>query len=77
MELKSCSPYTFDKINSVEDLRESTHDWLKRYFFQVSLYMVLEGVEEYWLALEKQEHGAIKNHRVSLGRCRTRSRRKR
>ena len=67
MEIKSCSPFTFDKINSVEDLRESQHSWLQKYAKQVSLYMVLEGVTEYFLMLKNKSSGRIKIIEFHLG----------
>jgi hypothetical protein len=60
VEVKSCSPYTFDAINSADDLKKSSKDWLVKWWKQVSLYQVLIGVERYLMLLKNKSTGAIK-----------------
>jgi hypothetical protein len=60
VEVKSCSRYTFDAINKPDDLSQTGKDWLKKWFKQIALYMVLQGVETYWLLLKSKEKGQIK-----------------
>lgn len=60
VELKSCSPYSFLAIKKPEDLIDTDKDWLKKWYRQVALYMVLQGVETYWLMLKSKSSGEIK-----------------
>lgn len=60
VEVKSTSPWTFAGINSAEDIRKSSKDWLVKWWRQVALYMVLQGVERYWLLLKNKQNGKIK-----------------
>lgn len=59
-ELKSCSPYTYDSINSVEDLRNHRWPFIVKWWRQVCLYMVLKSVDRYWLILKNKSTGQIK-----------------
>jgi hypothetical protein len=60
VEVKSCSPFTFDKINKPEDIAEAEQDWLRKWYKQLALYMVLQGVDRYWLLLKSKTKGSIK-----------------
>ena len=60
VEVKSCSPWTFQSINSVEDIRDSEKHWLKKWYKQVALYMILQSVERYWMMLKNKQNGQIK-----------------
>lgn len=60
VEVKSASRFTYDYINKVEDLLNDRKPWLKKWYKQVCLYMVLQGVEKYWMLLKSKEKGAIK-----------------
>jgi len=60
VEVKSCSRYTFESVNHVEDLLNARKDWLKKWYKQVCLYMILQGVDKYWMLLKSKEKGAIK-----------------
>lgn len=66
-EVKSCSPFTYDSINTPEDVR--THKWvfMRKWFGQVALYMVLQGEEKYWLLLKNKSTGQIKVIEFTLG----------
>lgn len=59
-EVKSCSPFTFDAIHKPSDLIETEKDWLRKWFKQVALYMVLQSVNRYWLLLKNKANGQIK-----------------
>ncbi len=60
VEVKSCSPFTYDKIKTIEDISDANEPWLRKWYKQVALYMVLQGVEKYWLLLKSKSKGAIK-----------------
>lgn len=60
VEVKSCSPFTYDKIKTAEDISDAKQHWLRKWYKQVALYMVLQGVEKYWLLLKSKSKGAIK-----------------
>jgi len=60
VEVKSCSPWTFEAINSVTDLMETQKGWLAKWWKQVALYMVLQGVSTYWMLLKNKQSGKIK-----------------
>lgn len=66
-ELKSCSPYTYDSINSVEDLKNHRWPFIVKWYRQVCLYMVLKSVDRYWLILKNKSTGQIKVIEFHLG----------
>jgi len=59
-EFKSVSPYIYDKLNTVEELRDSKLLWVRKWYSQVVLYMLLDGEESYWLILKNKSTGRIK-----------------
>ena len=60
VEVKSCAQYTYAAINKPEDLIDTDKHWLKKWYRQVALYMVLQGVDTYWLLLKSKQMGSIK-----------------
>lgn len=60
VEAKSCNPYTWEKLNTIADIRNSRSSWIQKWDRQVCLYMVLQGVEQYWLLLKNKSTGRIK-----------------
>jgi hypothetical protein len=66
-EIKSCSPFTYDSINSVDDLRLHKWTFIQKWFSQVCLYMVLKSVERYWMILKNKTSGQIKIIEFTLG----------
>lgn len=66
-EVKSCSPFTYDSINSVEDLKNHKWDFIQKWWKQVALYLVLDSQEEYWLLLKNKSTGQIKIIPITLG----------
>jgi hypothetical protein len=59
-EIKSCAPFTYDSINSAEDLRNHKWTFIQKWWRQVVLYMVLKSVKEYWVILKNKTTGQIK-----------------
>jgi len=66
-EVKSCSPFTYNSINSVQDIRDHRWSFIQKWDRQVCLYMVLQGVEKYWLLLKNKASGEIKIIEYTLG----------
>lgn len=66
-EVKSCSPFTFEGLNIVEDFKNHKWEFVKKWYRQVSLYMVLKGVERYWMLLKNKVNGKIKIIEFTLG----------
>lgn len=59
-EIKSCAPFTYDSISSVEDLKNHKWPFIVKWYRQCCLYMVLKGVEKYWMLLKNKSTGQIK-----------------
>lgn len=59
-EIKSCAPFTYDSINSVEDLKKHKWVFIQKWWRQVVLYMVLKSVDRYWMILKNKSTGKIK-----------------
>src|SRR6266550_4345335 len=59
-ELKSCSPFTYDSINSVDDIKYHKWPFIVKWWRQVCLYMLLKAVENYWMILKNKSTGQIK-----------------
>lgn len=66
-EVKSCSPFTYDSINSVEDLKNHKWSFIQKWYKQVTLYMVLKSVQKYWMLLKNKASGQIKIVEFILG----------
>jgi CRISPR/Cas system-associated exonuclease Cas4 (RecB family) len=66
-EIKSCSPFTYTSIDSVEDLKAHRWSFIQKWYAQVCLYMVLREVDRYWLILKNKSTGQIKVIEFSLG----------
>lgn len=67
VEVKSCSPFTYDSIDSVADIREHKWSFIQKWDKQVALYMVLDSQPEYWLLLKNKSSGQIKIIQYTLG----------
>ena len=66
-ELKSCAPYTYESINSVDDLRNHRWSFIQKWYRQIVLYMLLQNAENYWLMLKNKSTGGIKIVEFRLG----------
>lgn len=66
-EIKSCAPYSYEKLNTVEDLKNHRYYFIQKWYFQVCLYMVLKGVDRYWMILKNKSNGQIKVIEFTLG----------
>lgn len=50
-EIKTINPYDWEKINSVEDMKNSTKHWVRGYPAQLQIYLFLKSAERglWWL----------------------------
>ena len=60
VEVKSCSPWTFDAVKRPEDIAKSSKIWLRKWWKQIALYMHLQGVDKYWLMMKNKQSGQLK-----------------
>lgn len=59
-EIKSCSQYSYDSVNSVDDMQSHKWMYVRKWYAQVCLYMLLRAVEKYWVILKNKQTGQIK-----------------
>lgn len=66
VEVKSISPYEFDKLNCFEDFVNAKKPYIRAYAAQIQLYMLKFGKEYGFFALINKLTGAIKFVRVEF-----------
>lgn len=66
LEIKSASPYAFDSINTVEDIRHHRYPYMRRYLSQVTLYCLLSNKERAILLFKNKVTGQLKEIEVPL-----------
>lgn len=60
LEIKSCSPYVFKAINSINDLTHGKYSYLRKYPTQLNLYMLMKGIEQAVFIFKDKSSGAYK-----------------
>lgn len=65
-EIKSMSPFIWDKINTVEDLINAKQPWLKKYPAQMQVYLLLSEEEQGVLILKNKTTGRLKQIEIIL-----------
>lgn len=60
LEIKSMSPFIFDKINTVDDLLNGKYDHLKKYPAQLTLYMLMDNKERALFLFKNKANGQLK-----------------
>jgi CRISPR/Cas system-associated exonuclease Cas4 (RecB family) len=60
MEIKSCSPYVFKALNSINDLKNGKYGYLRKYPVQLNLYLLMDGKEKGVFLFKDKTSGAIK-----------------
>lgn len=60
LEIKSMSPFVFDKINTIEDLKNGKYAYLRKYPVQLNLYMLMQGIEKGVFLFKNKVNGAYK-----------------
>lgn len=60
MEIKSMSPFIWDRINTVDDLFNSKYDHLKKYPAQLTIYMLCDHKERALFLFKNKSTGQLK-----------------
>jgi len=60
MEIKSCSPFVFKAINTIDDLRRGRYAYLRKYPTQLNLYLLMDNKEKGVFLFKCKTSGAIK-----------------
>lgn len=60
LEIKSCSPFVFKAINSINDLKNGKYPYLRKYPTQLNLYMLMKGIERAVFIFKDKSSGAYK-----------------
>jgi len=66
IEIKSINSYGFEKINSVDDLRNSTKHWERGYYDQFQLYLFMSNEEEGIMLFKDKQSGRLKQLTISI-----------
>jgi hypothetical protein len=59
-DIKSCSPYVFKTINTIDDLKNGKYIHLKKYPVQLNLYLLMSGNERGLFLFKDKVSGAYK-----------------
>lgn len=59
-EIKSCSPYVFDSINTIDDLKNGKYLYLRKYPSQLNLYLLMDEKEKGFFLFKNKVSGAMK-----------------
>lgn len=60
LEIKSCSPFVFKAINSIDDLKNGKYGYLRKYPVQLNLYLLMDGKERGVFIFKDKTSGAMK-----------------
>ncbi len=66
VEIKSCSPYVFKEINTIEDLFNGKYLYLRKYPAQITLYLLLANSDEGYFILKNKLTGELKEIPIVL-----------
>jgi len=59
-EIKSAAPYSFDSINSIEDMRRHKWHYMRKYPAQLTLYLLMDGKERGLFIFKNKSTGGLK-----------------
>ena len=60
LEIKSCSPFVFDAINTADDLKRGKYAYLRKYPVQLCLYLLMSNTEKGVFLFKNKVTGAYK-----------------
>ena len=60
LEIKSCSPFVFDAIHTIDDLKKGKYAYLRKYPVQLCLYMLMSNIEKGVFLFKNKVSGAYK-----------------
>ena len=66
IEIKSCSPWVFKTVNTMQDLLTAKYRHLQRYPAQMQMYLLLANAEKGYLIFKNKVTGALKELEVTL-----------
>jgi len=66
LEIKSFSPFTFQAINTIDDMIKSENFWFRKYPAQLTIYMVGSNVERGIFLLKNKSSGKLKQIDINL-----------
>jgi CRISPR/Cas system-associated exonuclease Cas4 (RecB family) len=66
IEVKSMSPFSYDKTNSVEDMLNSKYAYMRAYPGQMTLYLLMDNKEKWFFICKNKATGAMKEIPVTL-----------
>lgn len=66
VEFKTCSPFIYPTLNTLQDLRESRFPWVKNWAAQLTIYMLLTNNERGILLMRNKVSGRYKQIDVPL-----------
>lgn len=66
IEIKSMSPFAFDKVNSVDDMKASKYHYMRSYPAQMTLYLLMGNKEVGYFILKNKVNGRMKEVRMDL-----------
>lgn len=59
-EIKSASPFAFEKVNSVEDMLKSKYVYMRKYPAQLALYCLMSNIDHGLFLFKNKSTGAMK-----------------
>jgi len=60
LEIKSCSPFVFKMINTIDDLKKGKYFYLRKYPTQLNLYMLMDGHDKGVFIFKDKNSGQLK-----------------
>jgi CRISPR/Cas system-associated exonuclease Cas4 (RecB family) len=66
IEIKSMSPFAYDKVNSVQDMLNSRYAYMRSYPGQLILYLLMDNKERGFFICKNKVSGAMKEIPVDL-----------
>lgn len=66
LEVKSSNSFTWDSVNSQEDLKNASKYWVQGYYAQMQLYLFMANEEEGILLLKNKQTGQLKEIAVTI-----------
>lgn len=66
LEIKSMNPFTWEKIKTVEDIKNNSAYYVRGYYDQLQLYLLMSEVSEGVIVLKNKVSGALKQFVIVL-----------
>lgn len=66
IEIKSMSPFVYDRVNTVEDMLKSKYHYMRAYPGQMTTYLLMDNKEQGFFICKNKVSGAMKEIPVTL-----------